>query len=448
MKIKKSKREKLITPAPTSASEPEEMVCVESPDKKEVVCAPRGEVVKVRAKEPLAETEKNKGNVWIGTVNFFAAPYQSLKESHERRYGQTRKHFIIDFILLGMLGILFGFNLYLFASRIMTGNYLSWSNFPELPGGGEVSGPVAESFLKTQMKINGQESIVVNPGEDLEYAVIYSNGGDKDLYDVAVKVNLEGALLDFDKLSLGSGVLRSGAVVWTKDQVSDFKKLSPGATGELKFKISTDMAAEPSLALKFSSLLLSSTEISYKLESDFGQGYNFKSAVREDKFNSDLFLESLARYYTEEGDQLGLGPLPPKVGETTKYWIFWSVDNNLNDLADVSVSAVLPPNVFWTEKMSVTLGELIYNSTRRTVTWKVGDVGHYTGEDWPKQGVAFELALTPTAEQLGKEPTLLGKIKVFGGDEFTGEFLGKDAPDLTTNLIYDSLAGGKSKVAK
>ncbi|MBI5071372.1 hypothetical protein HZB93_00520 [Candidatus Falkowbacteria bacterium] len=439
MKIKKNKKEKL--------TEPQEVVCVESSDKKEVVCSPRGEVVKVEAKE-AALPQTKRGGILIGTINFFAAPYQSLKESHERRYGERRKHFIIDLILLGMLGILFGFNLYLFASRIMTGNYLSWFNFPELPGEGVVSGPVAESFLKTQMKINGQESIVVNPGEDLEYAIIYSNGRDKDLYDVAVKVNLEGALLDFNKLSLGQGVLRSGAVVWTKDQVSDFKKLSPGATGELKFKISTDMAAEPSLALKFGSLLSSSIEISYKLESDFGQAYKFKSAAREDKFNSDLFLESLARYYTEEGDQLGLGPLPPKVGETTRYWIFLSVDNNLNDLADVSVSAVLPPNVFWTEKMSVTLGELSYNSTRRTITWKVGDVGHYTGEDWPKRGVAFELALTPTAEQLGKEPTLLGKIKVYGEDKFTGEFLEKDAPDLTTNLIYDSLAGGKSKVVK
>lgn len=442
MKKFKNKKEKI------TASAPEEMVCVESPDRKEVVCSPGGGVVKVEAREPLAETEKKKGSIFIGTLNFFAAPYQGLKESHERRYGQAKKLFIVDLILLAVVGILFGLNVYLFASRLITGNYPSWFNFPESPQGGQVSGPVSESILKTQMKINGQESIIINPGEYLEYTIIYSNGGSKDIYDVALKINLDGALLNFNELSAGLGALRGEAVVWTKDQIFDFKKLSPGATGELKFKIGTDKIAEPSRVLKFGSVLLSSAEIYYKLESDFGEAKKFRSAAREDKFNSDLFLENLARYYTEEGDQLGFGPLPPKVGIQTKYWIFWSVDNNLNDLTNVSVSAVLPPNVSWTEKMSVTQGELNYNSTRRTVTWKVGNVGRYTGEDWPKRGVAFELAITPGAEDAGKEPPIIEQIKIFGEDYFTGEFLEKTSSNLTTSLIYDTLATGKGKVVK
>jgi len=443
MNIKKKKKEYLA-----GAEEREEMVCISSPDGKETVCSPGGAVKKIEARELAEVPEKEKKNIFIGTLNFFAAPYQSLKGSHERRYGQARKLFIVDLILLAVVVILFGFNVYLFASRLITGNYPSWFNFPESPRGGQVSGPVSESVLKTQMKINGQESIIINPGEDLEYTIIYINGGSRDIYDVALKINLDGALLNFDGLRAGSGALREEAVVWTKDQISDFKKLSPGATGELKFKIGTDKISEPSRVLKFGSVLLSSAEIYYKLESDFGEAKKFRSAAREDKFNSDLFLENLARYYTEEGDQLGFGPLPPKVGAETKYWIFWSVDNNLNDLTNVSVSAVLPPNVSWTEKMSVTLGELKYNSARRMVTWKVGGVGRYSGEDWPKRGVAFELAITPGAEELGKEPIIIEQIKIFGEDYFTGEFLERTSPNLTTNLIYDTLATGKGKVVK
>jgi len=440
MKKVKNKKEKIIAPAA------EEMVCVESPDKKEMVCAKGGEVVKVEAKESFLETEKKKANLWIGTVNFFAAPYQGLKENYGKKYGQAKKLFIVDLILLGVIGLLFGFNIYLLFSR-MNGN-LSWFNFPEITVGGGVSGPVAESMLKTEIKINGQNSLIINPGEELEYAIYYSNGGSKEIYDVALKVNLEGAAIDLNQFSSGQGVLRSGGVVWTKDQMPDFANLSPGAKGELKFKVSTSEVVPPARALNFGSILKSSLEISYRLESDFGEAYNFRSGVREDKFNSDLFLDSLVRYYTQEGDQLGLGPLPPKVGGETTYWIFWSINNNLNDLSDVSVSATLPPNVFWTGKMSVTLGQLTYNSARRQVNWKVGEVGHYTGEDWPKQGVAFEVVLTPTAEQVGSEAALLDQVKFFGEDKFTGQFLEKSGPIQTTDLIYDSLAAGKGKVQK
>lgn len=431
-----------------SPPQEEEMVCVSSSDKEEMACTRGGEVIKVEAKKPLVESEVKKGGVWIGTINFFAAPYQGLKENYEKRYGQAKKLFIVDLILLAVIGILFGLNVYLFTSRLTGGDYLTWSNFPEITNGGSVSGPVADSLLSVRMKINGQDSAIFIPGENLEYTISYGNSGNKNIYDVALRVNLEGAPLDFGRLSPGDGVVRGGTVVWTKDQIFAFAKLSPGVRGELKFKVGTDKSAEPPRVLKFGSLLKSWTEVSYKLGSDFGQAYSFKSAVREDKFNSDLVLKSAARYYTQEGDQLGFGPLPPEVGETTRYWIFWSVDNNLNDTGSVSVSAVLPPNVSWTGKMSVTLGELNYDSTRRTVNWKVGEVEHYSGEDWPKQGAAFELALTPTAGQIGSEPTLLNQIKIFGEDKFTGEFLESRESDLTTNLIYDGLAGGRGRVVK
>lgn len=441
MKSRKKTKENLAAP------ETGEMVCVVSSDKKEVVCAPAGEVVKVEAKELPTETEKKRENVWIGTINFFAAPYQSLKGSYENRYGQARKLFIIDLILLVVVGVLLGLNIYLFVSPLVSdNNYSAWFK-PVQNTNGEVSDASAPDLL-AQIKINGQESLVITPGEDLEYEVSYLNRSKKDIYDVALKIDLLGTLLDFSRVSPDKGVVRGAAIVWTKDQIPEFAKLTSGAKGVLKFKIGTAGVAEPARALQFGGLLKSWTEISYKLGNDFGPSSSFRSAAREDKFSSDLTLAALARYYTAEGDQLGTGPLPPAVGRTTKYWIFWSVENNLNDVADVSVSAVLPSNVSWTDNKSVSLGELSYNSTRRIVTWKVGEVGRYTDEDLPKRGAAFELILTPTPEQAGMEPALLSQVKIFGEDKFTDQFLEKREADLTTNLIYDSLAGGKSKVVK
>ena len=173
MKIKKAKKEKINPP------QNEEMVCVDSPDKKEMVCGRGGEVVKVEAKEPLAETEAKKGGVWIGTMNFFAAPYRGLKENYEKRYGEAKKLFVIDLILLGVIAVLLGFNVYLFLGGALGGKNLVAVNQPA-PANTSVPGPLADSLLSVQLKINGQDPTIFTPGEDLEYAISYANSGNKE----------------------------------------------------------------------------------------------------------------------------------------------------------------------------------------------------------------------------------------------------------------------------
>src|SRR3989344_3488044 len=53
-------------------------------------------------------------------------------------------------------------------------------------------------------------------------------------------------------------------------------------------------------------------------------------------------LQSSAKYYTTEGEQLGLGPIPPIAGQPTRYWLFINVSGFTHDLSDASVSAKLP----------------------------------------------------------------------------------------------------------
>jgi len=431
-------------------NEKKEEVCVTSPDGKETICVRGGGITKVEAREAAPAENEKKENIFIGTLNLFAAPYRGLKEGYEKRYTEAKKLFIVDLILLGVIGFLIGLDIYLVTSRpgdTFFGRLFGPETKTETTAGEqEITSEVTVSDVLVQIKINGQEKILVTPGENLEYIVSFKNNGEKSVYDVALKINLEGALLDFEKLVVDNGVVRDRAVVWTKDQVPQFAELLPGANGELKFKIETAKIADPALALKFGSILKSWPEISYKKQSNFGTSIHWTGKTREEKFNSDLAVRAVARYYTSEGDQLGRGPLPPAVGKETKYWVFWSLENNLNDLSGVSASALLPLNVSWTENISVSLGDLTYNPARRAVTWKIGEVGRYTGEDWPTQGVAFELALVPNLEQQGKEAMLLEQAKVFGDDKFTGQFIERPLSNLTTNLVYDILAKDKSKV--
>jgi len=54
------------------------------------------------------------------------------------------------------------------------------------------------------------------------------------------------------------------------------------------------------------------------------------------KICSSLNVKSAGYYYSPQGDQLGMGPIPPMVDIPTNYWIFWSADNFGNDLGSFS----------------------------------------------------------------------------------------------------------------
>jgi hypothetical protein len=165
--------------------------------------------------------------------------------------------------------------------------------------------------------------------------------------------------------------------------------------------------------------------------------------------SSDLGVEATARYFSREGDQLGRGPLPPVVGETTTYWAFVPLRNTYNDLENVVVTATVAPRVEWTGETSVTLGQpLRYDASSRTLTWNVGRVTRFTGGAYPDVGLAFGLALTPQVDDAEKRAPLLTDITVRARDSATDTEQVAHAPALTTELMHDTRAQGKGVIVR
>lgn len=155
----------------------------------------------------------------------------------------------------------------------------------------------------------------------------------------------------------------------------------------------------------------------------------------------ELRIAVSARYFTPEGDQVGRGPLPPRVGQTTKYWVTWDAQNILRNADQVTVRAVLPDGVEWTERMTATDGEgPTLDATSRTVTWAIGKLDR-------AMSASFELAVTPTTEQMGSFAALLEETKAQGVDDLRTE-LAATAPAVTTELLGDERASGKGKVSQ
>ncbi len=162
------------------------------------------------------------------------------------------------------------------------------------------------------------------------------------------------------------------------------------------------------------------------------------------KVLSDLQVSSRAVYYSTQGDQLGIGPLPPAVDIPTRYWVFWEADNLGNDLKDFMISAELPANVGWTEQKSLLSGKIRYAPIGHKVVWTVDDMS----KDGGQYRAGFEIELIPNSNDLGTVPVILTNTEYSATDTYAGAEISGKLDDLTADLKGDDLASGKGKVVK
>ncbi len=149
-----------------------------------------------------------------------------------------------------------------------------------------------------------------------------------------------------------------------------------------------------------------------------------------------------ARYFSAIGDQLGIGPLPPKIGEVTSYWIVWTVGPVESELRLLLMSSTLPANVRATGKFASQFGGT-FSTNGKTVSWTVPSV--------PVTGAAatfaFEIAFTPTKNQIGTMARLItssvaNAIAAQNGETLEADALTGVGAD-TTDLAHDATGKGK-----
>ncbi|MBP9760727.1 MAG: hypothetical protein KBD15_00600 [Candidatus Magasanikbacteria bacterium] len=147
-------------------------------------------------------------------------------------------------------------------------------------------------------------------------------------------------------------------------------------------------------------------------------------------------INATARYYTDEGDQLGRGPLPPVVGKETKYMAIIEVHNTSSEVTDVQVQATLPAHVVWTTRTSVSYGrDVVYTPETRGILWQAPSIPPHTSV-----GLYMELSLTPQQSQIGTTPVLLQNIRLSAKDPRIGETLQKTHAPIDASLPNDAQA--------
>lgn len=284
----------------------------------------------------------------------------------------------------------------------------------------------------------------------LHLNIALDHTGSETFKDVSICVPLDARLIDITTVK-GPGALNGGAYCFTPTEIAELTEIKNGFHGEWPLTFSLLKSDSPNLTdtppsnkntvLALSPLVVLTARNAPPVKLSL-TGHELRVPLA-----TILTLQTMGRYFTNEGDQLGRGPLPPQVGKITRYWIVWSLHSSANAIKNITLRAVLPPSVQWSGKSIVNKGKnMTYNALARETRW-TNELLEPTADGCACAEGGFEVSITPLAKDAGAIQTLIKNFSVFAEDEWTGTIISANAPEITTELKDDPLAVGKGKVA-
>ncbi len=294
---------------------------------------------------------------------------------------------------------------------------------------------------KLELTANWDQAIGLSPGEKIKLQLNIKNQGDSLLNNLQIYLPTPDSLINTKLLAqLNPGTWRDNAFFIDKNSFPNLESIKPGETKEIVLSIPISSYPQGGNNL----LLTLFPRIKSEVANLSGAYFEANTETLPIKIGTQLILKAEARYYTDEGDQLGRGPLPPQVGKETKYWVLLKLENTTSEIKDVKLTANLPNNIVWTSKSSVSRGaDVSFNSNNRTISWTTNSLNpHET------VGIYFEVATTPTANQIGTIPALVKNIQVTAEDNYINKEVIKYANNVDASLSNDEIGKKKGVLIK
>lgn len=120
------------------------------------------------------------------------------------------------------------------------------------------------------------------------------------------------------------------------------------------------------------------------------------------------------RYFSPEGDQLGSGPIEPRVGEKTRIWLLINVVPPTDTEASTFFIDAAEGSVNWTGRQSMTRG-ISAHIQDSTLTWR-----HCSEKPCEDAQAAFELSITPQKENINLPLLAIKKARWLAESESHG----------------------------
>ena len=276
---------------------------------------------------------------------------------------------------------------------------------------------LVEPSLYIDQTINGKRDYIANPGDILHYQINFKNIGDRPFQDLFLVVKLKGDLLDLSSIKAPDGDFGPGdnTIIWDANEVSSLKFLEPGEKGEVEFWINLKEGEDLEIR-------------NPKIENEIRLGQ--AKRIFSIKINSKVELTQEA--YIDDEIFGSEGPLPPKPNQESLFTVIWKIKNYYNQLKDVKVKAVLPPEVSLTGQIEPQ--KLTFDPQTREILWEIGDLPAGSGIEEPYQ-IAFQIRFKSNQNQIDSFATLINKATLSGIDQWTDQELTIETPALTTEVF-------------
>ncbi len=303
-------------------------------------------------------------------------------------------------------------------------------------------------LIKTGVTLSGSvngaaDGGAILPGDQLNYSLRVANDSETEVADLTVSVVMAGSALDLVTIPAETKkYLHDKTLTWTKKEVPGLALLKPNQDLIIRWSLNTLTAVSVVTDSETQQTITATAgAVSPSLE------LAAPPALITSKVTTVMGFKAEGRYANDDGVLYGSGPIPPKVGLTTSYRIFWTMTNTTNQADGLKVTTTLPTSVFWTgQNVGREAGDIAFDPTTRTVTWSLNRLPAGTGSRLPALTAYFEVSITPTADQVGSLAVLTDQASAIATDAFTAAKLAVTQPALTSDVPTDPTAGGEGTI--
>jgi hypothetical protein len=302
----------------------------------------------------------------------------------------------------------------------------------------EIEYEVMKSDLNLTMILNGsREGEGVDFGEKLNYSLIYNNKGEAAIKDVVIMAVLESKFLDWSKLETNiPGREKGNTITWSKDDLPALEIIDINEEGAIDFSISVSELAKIESGAEYQIKSYARYNVGKNNDEEPATSTNDNvSNTIVSLINSDLKLKEDLRYFNTDNIPVGTGPNPPKVGETSSYKVYWTINNNLHELTDLEVRTKLPEGIGWNGKERATAGNIYYDDGANEIIWRVGRLPVSVFQT----NAEFSLSVNPGENDRNKIMVLLSGSSASATDSITKENLVQETKPKTSKLEDDSI---------
>jgi len=279
-------------------------------------------------------------------------------------------------------------------------------------------------------------------GGNADFKITLENLGKAVIKDAFLTVDTNSQVIAYDKINIEDADLQIHTLVFSPEKGGFGKNLE-----EIREADKYEYTFSLPLISKIEDYDLISPE-EVIVEAITTLSFNF--ATNQEKVVSDLQtgfiviapeLTTEARYYLDYYTVVGSGPIPPVVGEETKYMIYWKVFSGPKGLRDFETKSSLPPYITYKGNSEATAGNLDYDVTTREIKWTFDEISPNT-----QIMASFELGVFPEGNQVNQLLILTNPTQLTAVEKVTDNPITRNNNLLTSELLGDPRVEKQGKV--